>query len=240
MKSERLAIVAEDVTVTRGRRTVLHGLRFGIGSGTVTGLLGPSGSGKTTLLRAVVGVQRNVDGQISVLDQPAGAPALRRRVAYVTQAPSVYADLTVTENMSYFAAVVGTGEEEVSRVIDTVGLAAQAGQPVATLSGGQRSRVSLATALLGGPELLLLDEPTVGLDPVLRADLWDTFHRLADDGVTVVVSSHVMDEADRCSRVLVLRDGRLAVDDSPTGMRQRTGCDRLEDAFLALVTEDGP
>lgn len=239
MNSERLAIVVEDVTVTRGSQTVLHGLRFGIGSGTVTGLLGPSGSGKTTFLRAVVGVQRNVDGRISVLDQPAGAPGLRRRVAYVTQAPSVYADLTVTENMSYFAAVVGTREEEVAQVLDTVGLTGQARQRVATLSGGQLSRVSLATALLGGPELLLLDEPTVGLDPVLRADLWDTFHRLADDGVTVVVSSHVMDEADRCSRVLILRDGRLVVDDSPAGMRQRTGCDRLEDAFLALVTE-GP
>jgi ABC-2 type transport system ATP-binding protein len=229
------AIRVAGLGVQRGGRAVLRDLGFAVDRGTVTGLLGPSASGKTTLMRAVVGVQRHVAGEVEVLGRPAGDPSLRHRIGYVTQAPSVYADLTVGENMSYFATVLGAGEEMAATVLETVDLTAQADELVAALSGGQRSRVSLATALLGAPELLVLDEPTVGLDPVLRADLWDTFHRLADGGATLLVSSHVMDEADRCDRVLILRDGSLAVDDTPAGMRERSGRDRLEDAFLALV-----
>lgn len=236
--SDHPTITTDTVSVIRGGNRVLRDLHFEIPPGSVTGLLGPSGSGKTTLLRAIVGVQRNVEGHIRVLDHPAGEPTLRHRVAYVTQAPSVYEDLTITENMTYFATILDADDHQVSHVLDTVDLTAQADQAVNTLSGGQRSRVSLATALLGDPELLILDEPTVGLDPVLRAQLWDMFHHLADQGATLVVSSHVMEEADRCDRILILRDGRLAVDDTPTGMRERTGCDRLEDAFLALVRKN--
>lgn len=233
--TEQPTIVTDSVSVSRGGSRVLRDLHFEITSGSVTGLLGPSGSGKTTLLRAIVGVQRNVEGEIRVLGHAAGDPVLRHRVAYVTQAPSVYEDLSITENMTYFATILGADDRQISHVLDTVGLTEQADQAVDTLSGGQRSRVSLATALLGDPELLILDEPTVGLDPVLRAQLWDMFHHLADQGSTLVVSSHVMDEADRCDRILILRDGRLAVDDTPTGMREHTGCNRLEDAFLTLV-----
>jgi ABC-2 type transport system ATP-binding protein len=231
-------ITIDSVSVRRGGTKALRDLHVEIRPGCVTGLLGPSGSGKTTLLRAIVGVQRRVEGKVRVLGHPAGSPSLRNRVAYVTQAPSVYEDLTITENMAYFAAILGADNGEIDAVLDTVDLAEQAGQPVKSLSGGQRSRVSLATALLGDPDVLILDEPTVGLDPVLRAQLWDLFHRLAGQGATLVVSSHVMDEADRCDRVLILREGRLVVDDTPTGMRERTGCERLEDAFLALVRED--
>jgi ABC-2 type transport system ATP-binding protein len=230
------AITAEGLCVTRGGAEVLRDLAFGIETGSVTGLLGPSGSGKTTLMRTIAGVQRHVSGVVRVLGLPPGDPGLRRRLAYVTQASSVYRDLTVIENVRYFAAVLGVGGDDVERVLHTVGLADRADQMVAALSGGQLSRVSLATALLGEPELLLLDEPTVGLDPVLRMQLWDTFHELAHGGTTLVVSSHVMDEADRCDRILVLRDGLLALDDTPTGLRRRTGRDRLEAAFLALVT----
>ena len=171
-------INVDAVSVIRGGSRVLEDLLFDITSGSVTGLLGPSGSGKTTLLRAIVGVQRNVEGEVRVLGRPAGHPTLRHRVAYVTQAPSVYEDLTIAENMSYFAAdPAAPTTSQIRAVLDTVDLAERADQPVGTLSGGQRSRVSLATALLGDPELLVLDEPTVGLDPVLRAQLWDVFHR---------------------------------------------------------------
>jgi ABC-2 type transport system ATP-binding protein len=221
--------------VERGGKTVLPDLSVEISTARVTGLLGPSGSGKTTFMRAVVGVQIVAGGEIEVLGRPAGLPELRRRVAYVTQAPSVYADLTVRENLAYFAAVLGVPRGRVDDAIETVGLDEQAGQVVRTLSSGQRSRVSLATALLGYPEVLVLDEPTVGLDPVLRRDLWDTFHRLAEDGATLLVSSHVMDEAGRCDELLLMRDGRMVATGSPAELRERTGEQDLEAAFLAVA-----
>ncbi|HEX6425080.1 MAG TPA: ABC transporter ATP-binding protein [Acidimicrobiales bacterium] len=231
------AVRAAGLGVSRGGTRVLRDVTFDLVPGDVTGLLGPSGSGKTTLMRAVVGVQRNVSGTLDVLGRPAGAPDLRRRVGYVTQAPAVYNDLTVEENLRYFARAVGADGDAPGRAIATVHLDDHADRPVASLSSGQVSRVSLATALLGSPDLLLLDEPTVGLDPVLRAELWATFHDLARTGVALLVSSHVMDEADRCDRILVLREGRLLMDDTPAGMRRRTGEDRLDEAFLALVRE---
>ena len=232
-----VAVEAREVRVVRGGNEVVRGVDFEIATGEVVGLLGPSGSGKTTLMRALVGVQRRVSGSLRVLGDAAGAPDLRRRVGYVTQAPSVYGDLTVAENLRYFARILGTPVGEPDEVLATVDLVAEADRLVSSLSGGQRSRVSLGTALLDGPDLLLLDEPTVGLDPVLRVDLWNTFHRLADDGVTLLVSSHVMDEADRCDRVLILREGRLLFADTPDALRYRTGEERLEQAFLALILE---
>jgi ABC-2 type transport system ATP-binding protein len=231
------AVAVEHLHVVRGEVDALSDLSFAIEPGTVTGLLGPSGSGKSTLLRAVVGVQIVADGRIEVLGSPAGSADLRTRVAYVTQAPSVYGDLTVRENLAYFARILGVGGDEIDRALATVGLAGAAPRPVRTFSGGQLSRVSLATALLGRPELLVLDEPTVGLDPVLRRDLWDTFRSLAGEGVTLLVSSHVMDEAGRCDRLLLLREGRLLADETPGELRAQTGHESLDDAFLALVEE---
>ena len=201
----------------------------------MTGLLGPSGCGKTTLIRAIVGVQKVAAGDVRVLGEPAGSPALRRRVAYVTQAPSVYADLTVHENLRYFAAVLDVPAREIGRALEAVDLSGAGGQLVGTLSGGQRSRVSLAVALLGQPDLLVLDEPTVGLDPVLRRDLWTLFHRLAEEGATLLVSSHVMDEAARCDRLLLMREGALVADTTPDELRERTGEQEMESAFLRLV-----
>ncbi|NEK60511.1 ABC transporter ATP-binding protein [Geodermatophilus sabuli] len=229
------AVTVTDLVIDRGRRRVLDGLSCAVPRGEVTGLLGPSGSGKTTLLRAIVGVQRTRSGQVTVLGCPAGAPPLRTRVGYVTQAPSVYADLTVRENARFFAALYGRGAREADTAIADVGLADAAGQLVADLSGGQMSRASLACALVGRPELLVLDEPTVGLDPVLRAELWDRFHALAAEGTTLIVSSHVMDEAGRCDRLLLLREGALLADSTPTELRARTGTDDLDEAFLTLV-----
>jgi ABC-2 type transport system ATP-binding protein len=230
------AIVVEDLRVRRDGREVVHGLSFAVPRGSVTGLVGPSGGGKTTVLRAVVGVQRGVTGRVEVLGRPAGSAELRPRVGYVTQSPAVYLDLTARQNLDYVAALVGVGDERVAQVLEEVALVEAADQRVGSLSGGQRARVSLAVALLGRPEVLVLDEPTVGLDPVLRRDLWALFGRLAADGTTLLVSSHVMDEAARCGRLLLLRDGRLVADDSPASLLARTGTAELDAAFLALAT----
>jgi ABC-2 type transport system ATP-binding protein len=219
----------------RGGKAVLREVSLTVDSGTVTGLLGPSGSGKTTLMRSIVGVQRIADGSVRVLGADAGSPELRRRVGYVTQAPSVYTDLTLRENLAYFARVLDAPSARIDHALDVVGLRKLERRIVRTLSGGELSRASLATALLGEPELLVLDEPTVGLDPVLRRDLWATFRSLASDGTTLLVSSHVMEEADRCDRLLLLRDGEVLADETPVSLRQRTGRDDLDDAFLALV-----
>ncbi|MGY1747421.1 ABC transporter ATP-binding protein [Blastococcus sp. SYSU D00695] len=229
------AVTVTDLVVDRGPRRVLPGLTCAVPAGRVTGLLGPSGSGKSTLLRAVVGVQRIRSGEVTVLGEPAGSPALRSRVGYVTQAPSVYEDLTVRENARYFAALYGRGHRPADAALVDVGLRDAAGQLVGDLSGGQRGRVSLACALVGEPELLVLDEPTVGLDPVLRVELWDRFAALAAAGTTLVVSSHVMDEAGRCDRLLLLREGELLSDSTPEQLRAESGTDDLEEAFLRLV-----
>lgn len=229
------AVVVRDLVIERGRRRVLQDLSFSVPPGQVTGLLGPSGSGKSTLMRAVVGVQQVRSGEVTVLGEPAGSPGLRTRVGYVTQAPSVYADLSVRENARYFAALYGRGAREADAAVADVGLADAERQLVGNLSGGQRGRVSLACALVGEPELLVLDEPTVGLDPVLRVELWERFAALAAAGATLLVSSHVMDEAARCDRLLLLRDGALLADTTPARLRADGRSEDLERAFLTLV-----
>lgn len=234
------AVRADGLTVVRGSRTVLDGLEFTVPRGQVTGLLGPSGCGKSTLMRAVVGTQAHVTGTLDVLGLPAGHPRLRSAVGYVTQAPSVYADLTTRQNLDYYASVLGltraTRRDHVDRALADVDLVSHADSLVGKLSGGECSRVSLAVALLGEPELLVLDEPTVGLDPVLRRDLWNLFHRLAAErGATVLISSHVMDEAERCHRLLLMREGVLLADNTPDGLRESTGSATVEAAFLHLV-----
>lgn len=229
------AVRAERLAVLRGGTEVLHELSFAIAPGRITGLLGPSGCGKTTLMRALVGVQARVSGRLEVLGEPAGAPALRRRVGYMTQAPSVYGDITVRANLTYFAAVLGVARAGIDPLLETVDLVGEAHRRVDTLSGGQRARVSLACALLGQPRLLVLDEPTVGLDPVLRKRLWGLFKELAAGGATLVVSSHVMDEARHCDELLLMREGRILVHDTPSALAARAGTDDLEQAFLTLV-----
>jgi ABC-2 type transport system ATP-binding protein len=229
------AIAVSDLTVARGGRQVLGGLTLAISAGAVTGLLGPSGCGKSTLLRSIVGVQIVASGTVTVLGEPAGAAPLRRRVGYVTQAPSVYTDLSIQENLRFFASIVGADAARIAEVVETVGLGGLEGRVVGELSGGQRSRVSLATALLGRPAVLVLDEPTVGLDPVLRAELWATFQRLAGDGTTLLISSHVMDEAAECDEILLMREGAILRQTTPDGLREETGETDLSRAFLALV-----
>ena len=229
------AVSVSGLTVVRGTVTAIDAISFDVPSGQVTGLLGPSGCGKSTLMRAIVGVQIVASGDVTVLGAPAGSPGLRARVGYVTQAPSIYLDLTVRGNLRYFATILGAADDAVEQALDDVDLRREADRLVGQLSGGQRTRVSLASALLGSPDLLVLDEPTVGLDPVLRRDLWALFHRLADAGTTLLVSSHVMDEASRCDRLLLMRDGHLLADATPTELLARTGRSDIESAFLSLV-----
>ena len=231
------SISVRHLTVERGPNVVLADFNVDIEPGRLTGLVGPSGGGKTTLMRAIVGVQRIVSGDVMVLGEPAGSPSLRNRIGYVTQSPSVYGDLTVRENLDYFARILGIEASRIPLAIDTVDLNHRADARVSSLSGGERSRCSLAIALLGEPPVLVLDEPTVGLDPVLRRDLWSLFRRLADAGNTVLVSSHVMDEAERCDTLLLLREGKLLANEPIPSLLARTAQPSVEQAFLALIDE---
>lgn len=226
-----------DLRVARGGEEVLHGVDLSVAAGELVGIVGPSGGGKSTLMRAIVGVQANVTGTAQVLGQEAGSPSVRGRIGYVTQSPSIYDDLTARQNLDFFAAIQGVGRDQVDAALATVDLVGAAEQLVGTMSGGQQSRVSLATALLGDPALLVLDEPTVGLDPLLRRSLWTTFRCLAADGAAVLVSTHVMDEAERCDRIALLREGHVLATGTPAALRERTGTDTAEAAFLALIDE---
>ena len=237
------AIEAQDLGINRGRikaNTVIPHMTFSVETGSVTGLLGPSGCGKTTLMRAIIGVQR-YQNTLTVLGNPAGSRRNLGRIGYVTQQASIYPNLSVKANLDYFAALNPVKiKDQVDAIIDVLGLAAVAHRPAAQLSGGQRGRVSLGCALVGKPELLVLDEPTVGLDPVTRDDIWTYLRQLSDtEGTTLLVSSHVMDEALRCDAVLLMREGALLAHDTPAGLLRTAGTETLDDAFLALIKAQG-
>lgn len=217
---------------------MLKGLNCDIPAGTITGLVGPSGCGKTTLMRAIMGVQRITSGSIFVLGEPAGSPGLRKKVAYTSQSLSVYKELTIKENIHYFARLVGASAEDEKVACDRVQLTDYADRQVRNLSGGQAGRVSLACALVGEPQVLVLDEPTVGLDPLTRNQLWVFFRELAENGRTLLISSHVMDEATRCDSALIKRDGRFLAHEPLTDLMERTSTSGPEEAFLALIEED--
>lgn len=229
------AIEVRELHIERGGHEVVSGLSVDIPTGSIIGIIGPSGSGKTTFIRAMAGVQAKVRGHIDVLGSPAGSPANRRRVAYLTQGGSVYPDLTALQNVRHFARLAGVDISMVEQALRRVDLHERAKQLVSSMSGGQRARVGLASVLVTGAELLLLDEPTVGLDPVLRQSLWALFAQLASEGVTLVVSSHVMDEAAHCDRILLLRDGALLADATPTELRAQAGTNDLDEAFIQLA-----
>ncbi|MEO5834965.1 MAG: ABC transporter ATP-binding protein [Nakamurella sp.] len=232
------AVHCDSVTIVRGGTTVLDHIDVRVRGAAVTGLIGPSGCGKTTLMRAIIGTQRITSGTALVLDRPAGDPTLRGEVGYASQEASVYDDLTVAQNIRYFAGAVGAPTTDIDRVIDQVDLRDVTDRLTGRLSGGQRSRVSLAVAMLGSPRLLVLDEPTVGLDPVLREDLWSLFARLTAEGTTLLVSSHVMQEAERCEDLLLLRNGRVLTQDAPSALMLRTGTHSMDAAFLRLISEE--
>lgn len=231
-----ISIQAKKLTVRKNKAVILNQLTFSVKAGHITGLIGPSGSGKTTLMRSIVGVQKVSEGSLQVLEQASGSKQLRKKIGYVTQQPAIYGDLTVRQNLTYFGALVRASSHDIHTVLKTVDLVKQADQIAQTLSGGQQARVSLAVALLGNPELLVLDEPTVGLDPVLRRDLWGLFRRLAREGRTLLISSHVMDEADQCDDILLVRDGQLLWDKTKDELLAETKASSVEGAFLQLVT----
>jgi ABC-2 type transport system ATP-binding protein len=234
-RDDESAVTIEHLTVVRGTRTALDDVSVRIARGTITGLLGPSGCGKSTLMRAIVGTQIVASGAVTVLGHPAGSAVLRRRVGYVTQNPTIYDDLRIIDNVRYFGSLYGAESKSADDAIKTVGLDDHRTALCGNLSGGQRTRVSLACALVSNPDLLVLDEPTVGLDPVLRVELWEQFHQLAHRGTTLLVSSHVMDEADHCADLLLMREGHLLAHTTPTKLREDTGCTSLEQAFLAII-----
>lgn len=231
-------IIADGVKVVRDGVDTLNGVSFVAAPGRITGLIGPSGSGKTTLMRSIIGVQLLTSGTLTILGQSAGSKNLRERIGYQPQMPAVYTDLTVRQNLRYFGAIFGVGEQEVTKTLKQVDLTPQAEQIVGTLSGGQLARVSLAVALLGDAEVLVLDEPTVGLDPVLREKLWTIFRQLADNGHTLLISSHVMDEAERCQDILLLRAGKVLSHGPKDELLRKSQTKTVEQAFLKLAGGD--
>lgn len=236
---QNAAISADHLTVLRENVPTLRDVSFKIAAGKITGLIGPSGSGKTTLMRVIIGAQQITSGDVEVLGRPAGSKELRKTIGYVTQQPAVYGDLTVLQNLRYFAAIIGASKQDVHQAMEQVDLLPQAKQLASTLSGGQLARVSLAVAMLGKAELLVLDEPTVGLDPVLRRDLWALFKNLADEGRTLLISSHVMDEAEQCTDLLLLRDGQVLSHGPKQDLLKRMHTKGVEEAFLKLIEQAG-
>lgn len=234
----KTAVEARKLVVVRGDNEVLHRVSCQVKAGTVTGLIGPSGSGKTTLMRSIVGVQKVNDGTLSVLGLPAGTAALRNKIGYVTQSPAIYGDLTIEQNLRYFAGIVRAPRDDIQRVMTTVHLTRQRKQLVDNLSGGQRARVNLAVALLGSPTVLVLDEPTVGLDPILRDELWTMFNDLARQGISLLVSSHVMDEAERCSDLILMREGDIIWNDTRDKLLDGTKTRDVGTAFITKIREE--
>jgi ABC-2 type transport system ATP-binding protein len=235
---------AVDLVKCFGAIRALDGLSLEVRPGEKYGLLGPNGSGKTTLIRSFVGLIAPDSGEVRVFGEPVPSPLVTNRVGYMTQSAALYEDLTVRENLLFFARLFGVSGSAVARVrevLDLVDLTSRADSPVRTLSGGMRQRASLATALVHEPGLMLLDEPTVGVDPELRLTLWDHFDRLNALGKTFVISTHVMDEAERCGRVGLLRAGRLLAEGSPRELKERAGASTLEEAYLwhAARRKDG-
>lgn len=234
----RAAICVNGLCVHLGNAPVLNDITLEINRGQITGLLGPSGAGKTTLLRVLAGLQTETSGSAHLLKQPAGSPDLQSRLGYMTQSPAIYPDLTVWENIRYFSIIAGAKPNNAQAILTAVELQELAGRPAGRLSGGQRTRVSLAMALVGDPDILLLDEPTVGLDPLLRQKLWHYFHQLAAQGKTVLVSSHVMDEAENCDQLILLREGRVLAADTPDNLRHSSAQTAMNDVFISLITQE--
>ncbi len=230
------ALEVDRLRVVRQHNEILKSLSFEVAPGELVGLLGPSGSGKSTLMRSLLGVQAITSGTAHALGEPVGSAPLRRRIGYMAQSAAIYLALSVRENLTYFAGVLDVARPQIEYVLDVVNLRALSERLVVSLSGGERSRVSLAVAMLGAPALLILDEPTVGLDPLLRQELWTNFAELARAGATLLGSSHVMDEAERCERLLLLREGHLLFDDTPAQLLARTGASAYDDAFVRLIT----
>ena len=232
--SEAIAVDIAAVSKRFGEIKALDGVSLRVRRGEIYGLLGPNGAGKTTLIRSIVGLIAPDSGTVTVLGRKLPNLDVLRGVGYMTQQAALYPGLSVEENLEFFAAINGV-QGGVKDALEFVDLYARRGSVVSTLSGGMRQRCSLACALVHRPQLLLLDEPTVGVDPQLRVQFWERFRRMAADGTTIVVSSHVMDEAERCQRLGLIQYGRLLAEGSPAEVREQAGTQNLEEAFLRLA-----
>ena len=231
--SEAFAVDVDNVVKSFGTMRALDGVTLRVRQGEIYGLLGPNGSGKTTLIRAIVGLVAPDSGTVTVLGRRMPDLNVLSSVGYMTQAAALYPDISVEENLRFFAAISGA-DSNVDEVLKVVELEPRRKSVVATLSGGMRQRCSLACALVHRPRLLLLDEPTVGVDPQLRVQFWEHFRDMAAAGTTILVSSHVMDEAERCQRLGLIRFGKLLGEGTPNEVRAAAGTNNLEEAFLKL------
>ena len=229
------AVEVQSLIITKEGTEILRGISLNIPEGKIVGLLGPSGSGKTTLMRSIAGLQRITSGAIEVLGEKVGDKSLREAISYSTQSASIYGDLTVDENLGFFASLYSENEYAIDEILKSVDLTKNRKQLAEKLSGGERARLALATALVGKPQLIILDEPTVGLDPVLRKQLWGVFRMLTHQGKTLLVSSHVMDEAEHCDHLILLRDGKVLAEGSVSELKSKTQKDEMEDVFISLV-----
>jgi len=221
-----------------GSVRAVDGLNLSVKGGEIYGLLGPNGSGKTTLIRLILGLLKPSSGDISVLGQTMPDKSILSQVGYMTQSSALYDDLSVWENVAFFSEICGSmSRKQVDESVTLVGLQDKKDALIRTLSGGMKQRTSLACALAHQPKLLLLDEPTVGIDPQLRATFWTYFRQLASKGVTLIISSHVMDEAERCNRLGFLRQGKLLAEGSADALREKAETTTLEEAFLHFVKD---
>jgi ABC-2 type transport system ATP-binding protein len=228
-------ILANELSVIRTGTPILNEINLEIPAGKITGLIGPSGCGKTTLMRSIVGSQRITSGSLKVNGKSAGSVELRGQIGYMSQSPAVYFDLTIRENLAYFSQLLGVDRQTVDNVIKQVELEKFESRTPKALSGGQISRLSLAIALLNNPNLFILDEPTVGLDPVLRSSLWKIFREMSSAGKSFLISSHVMEEAERCDELILMREGWLLFHGSPNLLLSETKSKSIEEAFLSLI-----
>jgi ABC-2 type transport system ATP-binding protein len=233
------AIEATGIAKRFGRIQALRNVDLRVPAGQTFGLLGPNASGKTTLIRLIAGLLRPSAGSLTVLHEAMPSRRILHDIGYMPQTPALYQEITVRENVTFFARLYGAATARVDEVLELVGLRQRADSPVHTLSGGMRQRTSLACALVHGPRLLLLDEPTVGVDPPLRVAFWQYFHHLNRQGVTIIVSSHVMDEAERCDRLVMLWRGMNLAEGSAADLRQQADAPTLEDAFLKFAEASG-
>lgn len=236
----RPAIKIKNIKVNLGKNFfALKDVNLEFQTGKITGLIGPSGAGKTTLMRCIVGRQKITSGSIEILGTEAGSKKLRAEVSYMTQNVSIYNDLTVKQNLAYFSTMQGMSgrakKQVVDKIIETLDLNKNVNQIASSLSGGQRQRLSLAVALIGYKPIMILDEPTVGLDPVLREQMWELFRKLASEGKTILISSHVMDEAERCDDLVLVRDGKIIAHETPRELCLKTESKNVEESFLKLV-----